>query len=163
QGEVTVRGKVTDKATGQPVAGAMVDYHPLYANPNVIKLAGFWSPRSEATTGPDGSYALTVLPGQGGIGIVAPRPEADMPAFGSLKERKDFFKVPLAEDRFENVLMWAVGGNAIGPPLGQEGYNALVLLEPGEKEEALVKDVALEPPQERKGRVVGPDGQPLTG
>ena len=38
-----------------------------------------------------------------------------------------------------------------------------MLLEPDEKEEALVKDVALELPRQRKGRVVGPDGQPLTG
>ena len=38
-----------------------------------------------------------------------------------------------------------------------------MLLEPGEKDKELVKDVALEPAQERKGRVVGPDGQPLTG
>jgi hypothetical protein len=38
-----------------------------------------------------------------------------------------------------------------------------VLLEPGEKEEALERDVALEKPQERKGRVIDPDGRPLTG
>jgi hypothetical protein len=38
-----------------------------------------------------------------------------------------------------------------------------VLLEPGEQDQALVEDVALERPQERKGRVVGPDGEPVTG
>src|SRR5262249_45098015 len=37
-----VRGKVTDKA-GKPVAGARVDYHPIYSNPNVNrKVEGAW-------------------------------------------------------------------------------------------------------------------------
>jgi protocatechuate 3,4-dioxygenase beta subunit len=160
---LTVRGKVTDKATGKPVAGAMVDYHPLYANPYVNKPE-FGKPRSEATTGPDGSYALTVVPGAGVIGVVALKPDAYMPALVTLKERKAFFKAPLAFDvHGDNILVPAYGNNAAGAPLAQDTYNAIVLLEPGEKEEGLVKDVALERPQERKGRVVGPDGQPLTG
>jgi RNA polymerase sigma factor (sigma-70 family) len=162
---LTVRGKVVDKATGKPVAGAMVDYHALYANTNVNKLAGTWSPRSEAITNTDGSYVLTVLPGAGFLGIAAPQPEAYMTAQVTLKERKDFFKTPLAQDGTfgDNILLQAVGGNAIGPPISQDSYNAIVLLEPEEKEETLVRDVALEPPQARKGRVVGPDDKPLTG
>jgi RNA polymerase sigma factor (sigma-70 family) len=158
-----VRGKVTDKATGKPVAQAVVDYHPLYGNPKVIKLDGFWHPRSETTTAPDGSYALTVLPGPGLIGVVGPNPDAYMPAFVSLKERNDFFKIPLAMNRDETYFVPAVGGNAGGAPLTQDAYNALVLLEPGESDKELVQDVALELPQERKGRVIGPDDQPIAG
>jgi protocatechuate 3,4-dioxygenase beta subunit len=162
---LTVRGKVTDKATGKPVAKAVVDYHPLYANTHAVtKLDGIWSPRSEAITGADGSYTLTALPGQGVISVVGPNPDAYMPALVTTKERKDFFKTPLAFDTFgDNVLVPAVGGNAAGAPIAQDRYNAIVLLEPGEKEEELVKDVALERPLERKGHVFGPDGQPLTG
>jgi protocatechuate 3,4-dioxygenase beta subunit len=160
---LTVRGKVTDKATGKPVAGVMVDYHPLYANPNAQKLAGFWTPRSEATTETDGSYALTVLPGPGLIGVVAPNPDAYMTAMVTVKERKDFFKLPVVWNDNESYLVPAVGGNAGGAPLMQDSYNSLVLLEPSEKERALAKDIALERPLERKGRVVGPDGQPITG
>src|SRR5262249_15371070 len=37
------------------------------------------------------------------------------------------------------------------------------LLEPGEKEETVVKDVVLEPPHTIKIRVVDPDGRPLAG
>jgi hypothetical protein len=44
-----------------------------------------------------------------------------------------------------------------------DSHNAVVLLEPGEKEETLVRDAALQKPLERKGRVVGPDGRPLAG
>jgi hypothetical protein len=103
---LTVRGKVTDKATGKPVAQARVDYHPLAGNPNVnAKLAGYWAPRSEATTGPDGSYALTVLPGPGVLGVAGPKPDAYRPALVTLKERKDFFKAPIDHrDDSENAL-----------------------------------------------------------
>src|SRR5262249_42079577 len=75
---------------------------------------------------------------------------------------KAFFKAPVIEQKGEDFLTVAGGRNSYGG-ISQNSYNALVLLEPGEKEEGLVKDVALEPPLERKGRVVGPDGRPLTG
>src|SRR5262249_19161115 len=138
---LTVRGNVTDKATGKPIANAMVDYHPLNASPYVNKLPGLWTPRSEAVTGPDGSYALTVLPGPGAIGAAAPKPENYMPALVTPKECKEFFKTPLATFG-EHVLLPAVGGNAFGVPLSQDSYNAIVLLEPSGKEESLVKNMA---------------------
>jgi RNA polymerase sigma factor (sigma-70 family) len=161
QGGITVRGKVTDKATGKPVAQARVEYYPLYPNPNVNKkLDGAWWPRSEVTTGSDGSYALTVLPGQGVIGVIGPGPDAYMTALVTPKELKDFFKVPIFP---ENDLNRAVGDNSAS--FIERHHHALLLLEPGDKEEALVKDVALVPATflEIKGRVVGPDGEPLTG
>jgi protocatechuate 3,4-dioxygenase beta subunit len=162
---LTVRGKVTDQATGKPVAQAIVDYHPLYPNPNANrKVSGFWRPRSEATTGPDGSYALTVLPGPGLIGVVGPNPDAYSTACVTPRERKDFFKLPVAalNDK-EGYFVPASGGNAAGVPHMEDDYNALVLLEPGEGDQALVKDIALERPLERKGHVVDPDGRPIAG
>jgi hypothetical protein len=162
---LTVRGKVTDKTTGKPVAQAVVDYRPLYVNNNTNrKINGVWMPRSEAITSPDGSYVLTVLPGPGVIGVVGPNPDAYMTAWVTFKERKEFFKqLPLVWDNEERFMIPAVGGNAAGIPLSQDDYNALVLLEPGEDDKTLVKDIALEHPLERKGRVVGPDGQPIVG
>ena len=157
-----VHGRVTDKETGQPIAAARVDYHPLGGNPHVGKLPGAWNPGAETITGPDGGYTLTVLPGPGAMGVTASRPDAYMPACVTVQERKDFFKAPLANNDNEDHLTRAVGSNHFsGISLGH--YNAIVLLEPGENEEALVKDIALGRPQERKGRVLGPDGKPLTG
>jgi protocatechuate 3,4-dioxygenase beta subunit len=162
QGEVTVRGKVTDKATGKPVAGARVVYKPLAPNRNVNnKLAGVWSPSSETTTGPDGSYALTAFPGPGVICVRGPNPDRYMPACVTTKEVRDFFKTPLEQPQWGGV--WAVGGQARGLPPEVPHHHAKVLLEPGEKEVRLVRDVALELAVERKGRVVGPDGRPLAG
>ena len=44
---LTVRGKVTDKATGKPVARARVEYEPVFPNHYVnAKLSGRWSPQS---------------------------------------------------------------------------------------------------------------------
>lgn len=160
---LTVRGKVTDKAAGKPIAGATVDYHPLAFNPHADKLLpGVWGPRSETHTAPDGSYSLTALPGPGAIGVKAPKVGAYMPAAVPLQERNAFFKTPLFDNEQEELLSGYVGDNCLGGVwLGR--YNAIVLLEPGEKESALVQDASLVRPQERKGRVVGPDGQPLYG
>jgi hypothetical protein len=162
---VTVRGRVTDQATGKPITGALVDYQPLYRNPYVNKkLAGAWSPRSETTTGPDGSYVLTVFPGPGVIGVIGdlgPNLDKYMPGHVTREEVKAFFKSRAVI--FPGGLAPDAGGNLAG---GQELaalYNAYVLLEPGENEKTLVKDVALEAPHERRGRVVGPDGRPLAG
>jgi hypothetical protein len=133
-------------------------------NPNLArKLPGIWDPHSETSTGPDGSYTLTVFRGAGVIGVAAPRREAYMTAWLTLQERKDFFKVPLFQDNTESFLSNAVGENFSGTGIDQVNYNALVLLEPGEKDEALIKDVALEAPRELKGRVVGPDGKRVSG
>jgi hypothetical protein len=154
-----VRGKVADKE-GQPVAGARVDYYPFLGNPFVGNLADEEPVHAEMTTGADGSYTLTVLPGPGFIGVVGPRQDTYLPACVTLQQRKDFFKIPV-EKQSEETLTSVLRGLSF--MIRQEDYHALVLLEPGEKEEGLVKDVALEPPQTVKGRVVGPDGEPLAG
>jgi protocatechuate 3,4-dioxygenase beta subunit len=157
---LSVRGKVTDKETGKPAAGALVEYYPLYANPSVDKLPGVWHPRSEATTGADGSYALTVLPGQGVLAVTGANRHQYMPAFISPSEWKAFFKTPIFDGRY---LLWALGENLFDNIPSEQQWHTLVLLEPGEKEEGLVKDLVLEKPLERKGQVVGPDGKPLAG
>jgi RNA polymerase sigma factor (sigma-70 family) len=158
-----VRGRVTEKETGKPVKGAEVVYHPLGGNSYVNKLLpGYWRPRSKAVANSDGSYALTVLPGPGAITVTAPRRYQYMPAAVTFAERKDFFKTPLVYDDNENALPTASGDGGFGG-ISLSGFNAVVLLEPGEKEETLVRDAALRRPLERKGRVVDPDGQPIIG
>jgi protocatechuate 3,4-dioxygenase beta subunit len=162
---LTVRGRVTDRGTGKPIARARVMYQPLGGNSHVNELLpGTWGPRSETTTGPDGSYTLTAMPGPGVIGVTARRWSAYLPAAVPVKERKAFFKARLVEvkEGDEEFLTSAAGGGAIGG-ISVVFYNAMVLLEPAEKDEAVVKDVALERPRERKGHIVGPDNQPVAG
>jgi hypothetical protein len=166
RGAVTVRGKVTDKATGRPVAGARIDYLPLLGNNTAAKMDNESYPRAGAATGADGSYALPVMRGPGVISVVGPRPDAYVRAWITHKELRAFFKAPIPDYGLpgggDGVIMVALGGQAIGQ-LGVKDHHAVVLLEPGEKEKALGRDVALEPAQQRTGQVVGPDGQPITG
>jgi RNA polymerase sigma factor (sigma-70 family) len=160
---LTVRGRVTDKETGKSIAGARVHYYPLGGNTYVDKLLpGSWDPRAQTVTGADGSYTITAVPGPGAIGVTAPRWSGYMPAAVSLKERKDFFKARLLYDDHEHYLRWYAAGGSYGAK-SLDAHNAIVLLEPNEKDEGLTRDVALERPQERKGRIVGPDDRPLAG
>jgi RNA polymerase sigma factor (sigma-70 family) len=169
---LTVRGRVTDKATGSPLARARVDYHPLAPNRYTAKLPDAWTPRSETKTGPDGSYVLTVLPGPGVIGVMGPAaPDEVMPdesymlALVTRKECKAFFNTPIfsiKEPQGDDFLTTDVGDQTYGC-ICQSSYNALLLLEPGEKETDLVKDAALERPRALKCRIVDPDDQPLAG
>jgi RNA polymerase sigma factor (sigma-70 family) len=160
---LTVRGRVTDKETGKLIAAARVQYWPLGGNDYVNKLLpGSWSPGAKATTGPDGSYTITVLPGPGALTVTAPKRYKYMPAAVTFKERKDFFKTPLVDDDYENSLTTTSGAGSFGG-IGLAAFNAVVLLELGEKEESLVRDVVLGKPLERKGRVVDPDGRPING
>jgi RNA polymerase sigma factor (sigma-70 family) len=161
QGGVTVRGKITDKTTGKPVARARIYYYPLYANPRATTLvASMWFPRSEAVTGADGKFALTVLPGQGMMGAIGPGRDAYMPARITPKEIKAFFKAPLAHP---DQMSRAIGGNAAS--FIHEEHQAVVLLEPDDKEKALVRNIVLEPAKflTLKGRLVGSDDKPLAG
>jgi hypothetical protein len=90
--------------------------------------------------------AMRALQYSSRAGVTAPKWDEYAPPVVTPREIKDVFKAPLGL-----------------PPGWHHYYNALVLLNPGPKDTALVKDVALERPTERKGRVVGPDGKPLTG
>jgi RNA polymerase sigma factor (sigma-70 family) len=149
---LALRGKVTDRATGKPIRQARVKYKPLFQNPYVkTKIVGDWRPQSQATTGPDGRYELAVLPGKGVLLVTGPKPDAYMPALMTHEERGEIFGLLFAND-FERTYL---------PDLN----HAFVFLQPGAKASALVKDVTLEPVKflTLKGRVIGPDGKPLTG
>src|SRR5262249_52884663 len=126
-------------------------------------LPGHWGPRSETTASADGSYTLTVLPGPGAIGVRAPKVTAYAPALVTVQERRHFFKTRLAPfNNDDRCLDTAVGGSATSN-IWVDFYNAMVLIEPGEEERAVVRDIALERPEELRGRILGPDSQPVMG
>src|SRR5207248_10123264 len=61
---VLIRGRVTDKKTGQPVP-AVVEYFVIEDNPHYKKEETLWGLSFHTRTAPDGSYTLVALPGRG--------------------------------------------------------------------------------------------------
>jgi RNA polymerase sigma factor (sigma-70 family) len=164
-GGILARGRVTHRVTGKPIAGARVHYNPLLPNPFVRRFgpngAGT-SPCSWTETGPDGSYHLVVLPGPGVLGFAAYTPgETFMPALVTARDLKDFFKDNVNRGN-EDLLRIQAGVNSM-TAIGQEGFNQLLLINPGETDETLTRDVALQPARPLRGKVVGPDGQGVAG
>jgi hypothetical protein len=69
---ILVRGKLTDKATGQPVR-ASVDVYAFDDNPHVREFPGFRSSGLARSFTFNGQYEAVALPGRGIIGICAAR------------------------------------------------------------------------------------------
>jgi protocatechuate 3,4-dioxygenase beta subunit len=159
-GGIALRGRVKEKGGGKP-AVAVVDYHPLFPNPHVRKIAPYDRPASSAVVGPDGSYSLVVLPGPGVVCLsAAPRDtyalglvtrKALAALFKDEKRRDDEQSLTIAPD--EGSRGWIL----------QERYNAFALINPAEKETALTVDLELLPGRTLAGTLVGPDGKALRG
>jgi RNA polymerase sigma factor (sigma-70 family) len=139
---IVVRGRLTDKATGKPVAGH-VGWLALPDNPNLKNTTGSAGPqfivKDEGwTKADDGSFAVLAIPGPGLLKVKA----------------ADENRYPAA--RTEGVK------TASGIILQE--YHALVPIDPSENDpKSLTRDIVLEPAPSLAGTVTDPDGQPLEG
>jgi RNA polymerase sigma factor (sigma-70 family) len=148
---VLIRGRVTDKVTGRPVA-ALVQYRAFFDNPHLKEAPGFRrSDGIEARTAADGSFTLIGLPGQGLLAVKA-------------------------ADRKEGRYVMAVGASDIkGPRFDRDHFNTepsacnpaefntLVAINPARDAGSIVRDLALDPGKTVTGTLVGPDGKPVSG
>jgi RNA polymerase sigma factor (sigma-70 family) len=66
---VVVRGTVTEGASGKPVAGAHIAFKTYESNHSFLSRR-IWEPTS--SSGPDGTFQLTILPGPGHLLINGP-------------------------------------------------------------------------------------------
>jgi RNA polymerase sigma factor (sigma-70 family) len=141
---VLVRGRVTEKASGRPVAGVGVDFWPrLVDNPHYRPdvVTGLWS---QVVTGADGTFRIAVLPGPAHLGVQ--------------RGTQDFLQRPVWYDHGTGEFLEA-------PPPGRQQARRWFLAgvadldvkpgaEPPEVQIALNRGVTV------TGRLVGPDGKP---
>ena len=132
---IIVRGRLTEKPTGEPVRGE-IWYVARSDNPHLKDFADISRRPSFAKTEADGSFAVTVVPGPGLLSITA----------------DDEKRFAAAEDKG-----WQTT-TRLSPA------HALVPINPSDKDPKSTScDVVLEPARSLKGSVVGPDGQSLAG
>jgi protocatechuate 3,4-dioxygenase beta subunit len=147
---VWVKGRVTDKATGQPVQ-AVVQYFAFADNPDLRGIKGLGS-SGVVSNKKDGSFALAALRGRGIVAVKVDEMRwgtylhgcgADAIS-GPRIERRDSFNT-----RPYICTSWR--------------FDTLVGIEPDAKAESITCDVTLDPGKTVKGTLLDPDGKPLAG
>jgi len=147
---VLIRGRVTNKETGRPVA-ALVTYFALDDNRYLREAPGYRNSHSiEVRTGEDGSFTVLGLPGRGLVAAKA----AD-------NEREGPYLIGVGAEKIEG----SQDDNFVTHPTicDTRHYHTLLEVNPAKDAESIVRDVVLDPGKTVTGTIVGPDGQPVRG
>jgi RNA polymerase sigma factor (sigma-70 family) len=136
-----VEGKLTAKAVGGPLPQWNVLYFSLLDNPH-LKEVGATLSAPVVYTGKDGSFRLVALPGPGLVAV------QDGGLFLTADQQDGFGSEPFFE-----AAQYAI-------PLR---HYSLTRINPAADAKALKHDIALEPGDTIRGKVLGPDGKPLAG
>ena len=129
---ILVRGRVTEEGSGKPIAGARVGY---LSNPDRDPRTGAWNTR--AATAADGSFQLGVMPARGYLSVLGPGEDYVLQEIGQ---------------------RMALTGQPGGRRIYSHAFHG-VDLNPGSVSQEVA--ITLRPSAAVKGRVVGPDGQPV--
>lgn len=141
---VLVRGRVTDRSTGKPVA-ALVEYHPAVKNENV-ESPHYLGLFEILPTQDDGSYSIAALPGPGVVAATA---------LGDRFLTADLAGVEQASDAgpFPNI-------QGLTSP---RQCHAFGLITPEKSAESCQCDLALTPGPEPAVTILDSEGKPLAG
>ncbi len=142
---VWIKGRVTDKATGKPVA-SIVEYFAFADNPYRKDAPGFW-PRLHSKD--DGTFQFIGLPGRGVIGA---------------RGFQDKYLVGVGSEKFkvrDDPASWRTIDTA--PRCMVDNYHSLVEAAPAKDAVSLTCDITLDRGRTLTGTVVGPNGKPLSG
>jgi RNA polymerase sigma factor (sigma-70 family) len=167
---IAVGGRVVDRVTGKPLKAALVEYYPLFPNPNCALLSFGVGAASSAATQPDGSYGLAVLPGPGIVCVTASPHDfyavamLDGEELAKVTDGKQPTNLLLSgsKDRFVHHAVSAYGEIGQGV-VRVNRYHALTLIKPEPTQESVMLDFEVEPARTLQGAVTGLDGKPLTG
>jgi RNA polymerase sigma factor (sigma-70 family) len=145
---VWVRGRVTDKVTGNPLR-ARLRYGAFLDNPHWRGVPGY-DGSATAVTRDDGSFAVLALPGRGLLAVIA---EEDRFLLSVGADQ-----IPAADKTFTNFEFIHTH-----PGFTSAEHHAFVQINPGEDGKAAACDVQLDPGKTIQGTILDPDGKPLDG
>jgi RNA polymerase sigma factor (sigma-70 family) len=137
---VTIKGRLTDQATGKPVRGYL-GFIPLADNPNIKNFSELGKPQiiasNEAQARADGSFTVTAIPGPG---VLTARADDD--------DRFLAAEEPTGVKLAQSVIL--------------DGYHAVIPVNPSDSDPKSTHiDVALVPGRSLTGTVMGQDSRPL--
>jgi RNA polymerase sigma factor (sigma-70 family) len=131
---VVVKGRLTDAATGKPVP-AQISYGPAADNPNLKDFTDLSA--SSGRTAEDGSFTVLAIPGPGLLVVFA--------------DDADHYPSASAGVRTANGLE-------------ANDYQGFARIDPDPKDDKSLRcDIALPPGHTLDGKVVDPNGKPLSG
>ena len=126
-----IRGKVTERGSGKPVAGALLSFNSVF-----VRGTGSSNLSTQAETTADGSYQLVAVPRAGYLSVRGPG--------------EDYVLESIGDERLFN-----------DKPGGRRFYsNAFVRCEPSGDQSDIEVSVELRRGETVTGTLIGPDGQP---
>ncbi len=149
---IMITGKITDKSTGKPVAGARLHYLPFLENAFVQAFPEFDKDenvdgfQTRYTTGADGTYKLVGMPGHAIVGVESVGKTPYRSGVGS--------ETIKGLDKNGSYKTW---NNPIWP--GRAWPNTLVEINPAEGTETLTLDAQLDPGLTLRIKVVDAEGK----
>jgi beta-lactamase regulating signal transducer with metallopeptidase domain len=151
-----IRGRVTDRETGEPVPGTRLHYFPFLENEHAQAIPEFDErgntdgDQARYVSDAEGRYKVVVLPGRGLLGAESPR--------GAYRRGVGFERIdPKVVDQRGYAKTWRnpVWASAKWP-------NTIVEVAPEEGIEGIVLDLELDPGLSLPVRVLDPEGRPLS-
>jgi hypothetical protein len=159
---IVVTGRVTDRASGQPVKGG-IRYATLAGNKHVLDLPGreiHGSGSMSYDLDADGKFEFVAPPGIGLI-IVQTRPDsAGQSPYPEVRLRAADRGMPGLRKREGLGDSFITSRGFIFPLSGWHGYR---VIDPAPGAKTLTADLQLDRGKAVAGKVVGPDGKPFTG
>jgi RNA polymerase sigma factor (sigma-70 family) len=146
---ILVRGKVTDKATGQPV-NAAVDVYAFADNPHVREFPGFRSSALARSFVIDGRYEIVALPGRCIIAAVT----------GGYVDR---YRRSVGAERIKGYDPKLIGFNTFPHMCIASNYNVLAEINLDPKAETAELDLEVDAGRTIAVTAVDSDGQPVAG
>jgi RNA polymerase sigma factor (sigma-70 family) len=150
---ILVRGKVTDKATGQPVSGGFVNAYAFVDNPHVEEFPGFkTSLESYSPILPkDGRYEVIALPGRG---LIAARADND---------KMERYRGYVGAEAIKGYDPRDMGFRTRPGYCDVRNYNVVAEIDLDPKAETATVDLQLDPGRTIAVTPIDPEGRPVAG